>query len=165
MSELEVRVVELNPMQVASALGYGPEPELQAWGTLLQWASGQGLLHDPEACRFFGFNNPDPTPGSPNYGYEQWLEIPPHIQPDGEVKRKQFPGGLYGVTNCNLLDIGNKWQLLVAWCEASDYYQADGQCLEALKNPADFITPAGRLLLEQNRFAEFSMELYLPIAE
>jgi DNA gyrase inhibitor GyrI len=165
MSELEVRVVELKPMQVASVLGYGTEPELQAWGTLLQWASEQGLLQDPGACRFFGFNNPDPTPGSPNYGYEQWLEIPSHLQTSGDVKRKQFPGGTFGVTGCNLVDIGEKWQQLVAWREASDYYLSDGICLEALINPADFITPAGEMLLEQSRFAEFRLDLYLPIVE
>jgi DNA gyrase inhibitor GyrI len=163
MPEIEVRVVELNPMRMASALGYGREPEIEAWTMLLKWARGQGLLADLEACRFFGFNNPDPSPGSPNYGYEQWLEIPSNIQPSGDVNLVQFPGGSYAVTGCTLLDIGEKWQQLVAWCEASDCDQSGGQGLEALQNPAEFITPEGELLLDENRFEKFRLDLYLPI--
>lgn len=165
MEEIEVRMIRVEPRRVAYALGYGQEPEMQAWRAVLEWAKVNGLLADLSACQFFGFNNPDPTPGSPNYGYEQWLVVPPDLQAEGEVKIKDFAGGFYAVTSCTLLDIGQVWQSLVAWCEASEYYMSDGQCLEALLNPQDFITPEGELQLDENRFADFRLDLYLPVSE
>ncbi|NIW49114.1 MAG: MerR family transcriptional regulator, partial [Gammaproteobacteria bacterium] len=69
MSELPVRIVKLEPMTIASTYGFGEQPEIEAWEKLLSWAREIGLsLKDH---RFFGFNNPNPSPGSPNYGYEQ----------------------------------------------------------------------------------------------
>ena len=42
MSELEVRIVTLEPMRVASAHGFGEQPEEQAWtprfGVIVFWA-------------------------------------------------------------------------------------------------------------------------------
>jgi effector-binding domain-containing protein len=43
MSEIDVRIVKLEPMQVASAYGFGEEPEYIAWGKLLDWAGRQGI--------------------------------------------------------------------------------------------------------------------------
>ena len=74
-TKLDVRIVQLEPLRVASALGFGPSPEAIAWEKILGWARQNGL---PDAAstgatgkpapRFFGFNNPSPSPGSPNYG-------------------------------------------------------------------------------------------------
>jgi hypothetical protein len=75
MSELNMRIVKLDAMRVASAQGFGENPEEQAWEKLLAWAEPQGLLADQDAVRFFGFNNPNPSPGSPNYGYDQWVTV------------------------------------------------------------------------------------------
>ena len=46
MSELDVRIVKLEPMRVASLWGYGPEPETIAWEKLRAWADPKGLLDD-----------------------------------------------------------------------------------------------------------------------
>jgi hypothetical protein len=86
MSELIVQIVRLEPTRVAAALGYGASPEMEAWGKLLAWAESQGLLAEIHKHRFFGFNNPNPSPGSPNYGYEQWMTVDSSIQPGGEWK-------------------------------------------------------------------------------
>ena len=83
MGELDVRIVKLEPMRVASAYGFGTSPEEEAWGKLLAWARAKDLLN--EDVRFFGFNNPNPSPGSPNYGYEQWMTVGQDVEPEGRV--------------------------------------------------------------------------------
>jgi len=49
---------------MASALGFGLSPEIEAWNKLLKWAGLKGLLEDLGNRRFFGFNNPDPSAGT-----------------------------------------------------------------------------------------------------
>src|SRR5512136_1885712 len=98
MSQLDVRTVKLEPMRVASAYGFGPEPEGIASSKLNAWAKPKGLLGDQEHHPTFGFNNPNPSPSSPNYGYELWMQVGPDAQPEGDITIKNFPGGLYAVT-------------------------------------------------------------------
>ena len=43
MNELEVQIVRLEPMRVASATGFGESPEPLAWNTILTWAESKGL--------------------------------------------------------------------------------------------------------------------------
>ena len=100
MSELNVRIVNLEAMRVASAYGFGPSPEMVAWQNLMDWARPKGFLDFPEKHRIFGFNNPDPPSGSPNYGYEFWLEVGSEVEPEGEIRVQNFTGGLYAVTRC-----------------------------------------------------------------
>ena len=38
MSEIEVRIIKLEPMRVACTYGFGEQPELQAWSKMLAWA-------------------------------------------------------------------------------------------------------------------------------
>src|SRR5512143_3959965 len=112
MSELQVRIVDLEPMRCAGASGFGSEPEGLAWEALLKWAVPLGLLSKPH--RFFGYNNPDPSPGSPNYGYDQWITVDAPVQVEGPIKIKEFPGGLYAVTRCEgVQNIHATWQALV----------------------------------------------------
>lgn len=150
MSKIQARIVRLEPMRVASAHGFGKEPEGEAWDILLAWAKPKGLLDDLKARRFFGFNNPDPSPGSPNYGYEQWITVGPDVEPEGEVKVRDFPGGLYAVTRCEGVPNPGLWQQLVAWCEDSQYKLAPHQWLEECLTPLT---------------TEWVFDLYLPIAE
>ncbi len=136
MSEDEVRIVELEPLRVASVLAFGPQPETEAWEKLLKWARTNGLLG--EAHRFFGFNNPNPIPGSPNYGYEQWMTVGPEASPDADVEIKDFPGGLYAVLRCeSLATIGEDWGRLVSWAEAGAHTIDDRPCLEELLTSPD----------------------------
>ena len=157
MSELEVRIVQLEPMQVASFLGFGESPEMLAWEKLTSWAKPKGLLDKPEKHRLFGFNNPNPSPGSPNYGYEVWIEVGPDLEPDEEVKIVDFEGGLYAVTRCVVPTgkfdvIGATWKKLSTWREDSQYQRGQFQWLEESLplNPPD---------------TEFVLDLYLPISE
>ncbi|HRF48765.1 MAG TPA: effector binding domain-containing protein [Anaerolineales bacterium] len=148
----EVRIVRLEPMKVAAALGFGPEPEALAWEALTHWAASEGLRLNEH--RLFGFNNPSPTPGSPNYGYEQWLVLKERAIGSAEVQIKDVAGGLYAVMRCHGTPNPEIWQDLVRWREASPYRGAAHQWLEELVTPD---------LLGQ--WDQVMFDLYLPIAE
>lgn len=151
MNDLDVRIVRLEPMRVATALGFGESPEAQAWEMILAYAAAKGL--DPSAQRFFGFNNPNPSHGSPHYGYEQWVTAGAGLDGEDGVQIKEFDGGLYAVTRCEGVEsLPATWQRLVLWCEDSRYHQAHHQWLE------ECLTPPG-LPPEAMVF-----DLYLPIA-
>ena len=159
MADLDVRIVELPPMRVASFWGFGREPEGIAWEKLLAWSRPRRLLDDPEAHPLYGFNNPDPSPGSPNYGYEAWISVDPATEPEEEagVRILGFDGGLYAVTRCEVPKgdfdvIGKSWKRLVAWREDSPYRCGAHQWLE-------------QSLPETRPDLEFVLDLYLPIAE
>lgn len=157
MSDLEVRIVKLEPLHVASFLGFSASPENDAFAKLFAWAQPRGLLDDRQAHRLFGFNNPCPAAGSPNYGYEVWIVVDPDTAPDGEARMLDFPGGLYAVTRCVVPEgdfavIGNTWQQLNVWREDSPYKAGCHQWLEE-SLPLDLPGVA------------FVLDLYLPLAE
>ena len=155
MSNLDVRIVKLEPMRMASAYGFGASPEGMAhkkMNTFLKvknMLEGYGTKH-----RHFGFNNPNPSSGSPNYGYEIWVEVSSDLEPEGDIRIVDFCGGLYAVTRFqNLENIGRVWKELVRWREGSKYKPAHHQWLENLHNPMETDT------------AKLIFDLYLPISE
>ena len=154
MSEIQVEIVQLEPMRVAVAHGFGQSPEPIAWDKILAFARDKGI--DTGQARFFGFNNPNPSPGSPNYGYEQWMTVGPEVEAEGEIVIKEIPTRRYAMTNFKGLDkIGKTWQQLVLWFEDSPYQKPAHwcECLEEL------LTPPGTPL------EEYVFNLYLPIAD
>ena len=157
MKQLEVRIVTLPPMRVVCINGFGDGPEVQALDKMKAWAKAHDLLSKP--YRLFGYNNPDPTPGSPNYGYEVWITAAGSVQADGEARILGFPGGLYAVTRCEAKnpgeDIPGAWQKMVKWMEASRYHHGHHQWLEE---------HIGRLD-EQAGDQPFTLDLHLPISE
>jgi DNA gyrase inhibitor GyrI len=151
MNDLDVRIVRLEPMRVLTTYGFGESPEAIAWDTLKAWMKDNGIK--PEEHRFFGFNNPNPSAGSPNYGYEQWITVGPEVEPESDMKAKDFEGGLYAVTRCKLPDIGPVWKQLARWRESSKYTYGHHQWLEeCVWDP-------------YASFEEIIMDIYLPIAE
>lgn len=155
MNELAVRIVRLEPVRVASFHGFGPSPEHLAIQKLADWAAPRGYLQDRKQHRIFGFNNPNPSHGSPNYGYELWLVVGPEVEPEAEVPIREFAGGLYAVARCKSVEnITATWQQLVGWLANSRYGHADHQWLEEHLNDA-FPAPDEELILD----------LYAPIAE
>jgi DNA gyrase inhibitor GyrI len=154
MSEMDVRIVRLEPVRVAAVLGFGASPEGLAWDKMNAWLKATRLLEDGQAHRFFGFNNPSPSAGSPNYGYEVWVTVDEHVQPEGEMTVKDFPGGLYAVTRCQGVDnISPTWQRFARWREESRYHMASHQWLE--EHIGELEGGPEKLVLD----------LYLPIAE
>jgi DNA gyrase inhibitor GyrI len=165
MSDIEVRIVRLEPTRVASAHGFGEQPEIEAWNILLSWVKSMGMLDNLKEHRFFGFNNLDPSPGSPNYGYEQWLIVDPHVEGEGDVTTKDFLGGLYAVAGCTLSNIGESWKQLVTWVEGSKYAMGNQQCLEECLNPEIFITSEGIAAIDETMLEKINFDLYLSISE
>jgi len=157
VSDIEVRIVKLEPMRVASIWGFGEQPENIAFEKLGAWAGPRGIMDEPKKHRIFGFNNPDPHPGSPNYGYEIWVEVGPEVKPSDDVRILGFGGGLYAVARCEVpvgpYDIiGATWKKLVTWREDSEYKFGHSQWLEQ-SIPAE--APGKEIVLD----------LHLPIAE
>jgi DNA gyrase inhibitor GyrI len=157
MSDLEVRIVTLPSLRVAAFHAYSTSPEDDAWAKLEAWAKPKGYLDNLAKHRIFGFDNPGETPGSPNRGYEFWMEIGPEVQAEDGFSIKQFAGGLYAVTRCVVhdpwRDIPSTWKKMVAWAEASKYHMARHQWLE------EHLSAPGK------PGVQFVLDLYLPIAQ
>jgi DNA gyrase inhibitor GyrI len=154
MNEQSVRIVRLDPMRVASVLGFGANPEHLAWKKLREWAEPRGYFTDRQAHRIFGFNNPNPSPGSPNYGYELWMTVGPKVAADDQVSLAEFGGGLYAVTRCkSVAAIRAAWCRLGEWCERSRYTVAGHQWLE------ESVGEVSPLVSEQ----EVVLDLHLPV--
>jgi len=149
MQKFEVKIVELEAFKAASFYGFGTTPETEAHQAAKEWLEKHNLIK-PNAYRNFGFNNPNPSAGSPNYGYEVWI-VPTEGLPENHgAKEIEFAGGLYAVAYCPSLDvIGETWQKLVAWRDSSEYEWAKHQWLEELYVPWEF---------SEDRF-----DLFLPI--
>jgi len=135
VKELDVRIVELEPMRVASVRAISEAPENDAWKKMRAWAEPKSLLADPQKHPVFGFNNPDPSPDKKEYGYEFWIRVGLDIKPEGEVQVRDFAGGLYAVTRCEVTedpgkDIPEAWRRLADWVKASKYNFAKHQWLE-----------------------------------
>ena len=136
MNEEEITIVSLEPMRGARGWAFGPSPEEHAWRLLEGWARPQGVLEPDSGNRCFGFNNPSPTAGSPNYGYEFWVTAAAEAQPGEGVTLGELPGGLYAVapftgdpTNPGEA-IPAAWQRLDAWVHAQGYRHGAHQWLE-----------------------------------
>ncbi len=153
---VEVRIVELEPMWVAVARGQGRNPERRAWSTLLEWARTRGLDPYSGKHRFFGFDDPPPSPGKREYGYQQWMTVDPEVvtEAGNSVAVARFPGGRYAVTRCHgIHHITERWQRLAAWLGESEYRHRPVHELEEL------LTPEAILL------DEYVFDLYLPLAD
>ena len=109
-----------------------------------------------EDVRWFGFNNPNSSPGSPNYGYEVWATVGPNVEGEGEISIKEIPARKYAVAHCECLEtIGERWRQLVLWFEDSAYRRPAhwDQCLENL------------LTHPRTPYEGYVLDLYLPIAD
>ncbi len=151
---VDVEMRELPPMRVACALGFGTEPELEAWQHIQEFAERNGLDMSDGTHRYFGFNNPNPSPGSPNYGYEQWMTVGDDVEASGAVTLKEIPAGRYAVTRFRGLEnITPTWKRFVQWFEESGLeWGSHCDCLEEL------LTPIGAPP------EQWVFDLYLPVA-
>lgn len=139
MKKIEVSMVELAPMKVLSFLGYGESPESIAWEKTHQWMKKNEKELFTKKLRIFGFNNPCPSAGSKNYGYEFWISgIEDYLKNVKDSTQdsplvKEFPGGFYATCPMQTStgeEIPSWWAALNAWCETSPYTMAHHQWLE-----------------------------------
>lgn len=159
--EIPVEIVQLDPMTVASVQAISKSPEDDAWKKMVAFAEPKGLLKDLKKNPIFGFNNPDPSKGKEEYGYEFWIRIDPDMKLEEDVTKKKFGGGLYAVTRCNLTKEAaspllqekgalESWVRLDEWFKTSGYKKGKHQWFEKSVNPNK---PDEDLLID----------LYLPI--
>lgn len=156
METLNVTIIRLEPMLLASAYGFGSSPEDMAHQKMVAFLQDRGLLdgYGSDERPHYGFNNPSPSVGSPNYGYEIWVPVAKGTEPQGDIRLHFFPGGLYAVTRFTGLEqIGEVWQKLVAWRDQSGYKTGYHQWLERLLNPME------------KDYSRYTFDLYLPILE
>ena len=93
MTDLDVRIERLDPMRVAAVRAVGAAPESVAWQKMRAWAEPMGLLDDMEKHPVFGFNNPNPSPGQKEYGYE-FIGLWDTYEKDGvEIARMELNDG------------------------------------------------------------------------
>lgn len=147
-----VRIIELKPMTVACYCHQSASPENDATAVLHRWAKAQGYI-DQASTRWFGFNNPSPTPGQAVYGYEVWVTLPEEVQPPAPIEAKRFGGGLYAVIPAFMDEIPERWQKLVQWLKDNthQYESAGHQWLEETISPG--------LKADENA----QLDLYMPI--
>jgi len=133
MLNREFRFMSVPAMRVARFQVTGPTPEADAYALLQAWAGPKGYLGDPAAHPVYGFDNPEATEANPQHGYEFWISVGPEEQ-DPTAAYAEFPGGLYGVTECvlgdNQDDYRASWGRLEAWVKAQGYAYAPHQYLE-----------------------------------
>ncbi len=151
---LDVRIVHLEPMRVASVISDGATPEMNALATMLHWARQHQLLEGRHLPRFFGFDAPE-APNSPTtHAYEIWMTVPPTALSDDVAQIKEFAGGLYAVTRVTGVEnIFPTWQRLEKWVAGSNFHASDRPCLEEHVRFIDLMTN------------DYEVDLYLPIEE
>jgi DNA gyrase inhibitor GyrI len=143
MSIENVDIVTLQPVRVASAWGFGAGPEDIAWQKLEAWAAPLGLLRAPDA-RVFGFNNPNPSVGSPNYGYEFMVTVGPEIEPGPDIRIGELKGGKYAVMAARVDtnpgdDIPAAWRRLDKWVAEHGHRMGHHQWLEEMNGDGQLI--------------------------
>ncbi len=155
MKKDEIRIVSLSPQRVVCVHAFGQGPEEKAFDKMKAWAQSHGLTGT--TYRVFGYNNPDPTPGSPNYGYDVWMTVDAAEQGDEEARLIEFPGGLYAVLRVEVAspwdDIPSAWGRLVKWMEQSKYQMGQHQYLEEHIGPLE----------DMGGGKPFTLDLHLPI--
>lgn len=134
----EPRIIEVPGSRVVSAYGFGREPENQAGALLSEFIGLMGWSGDElKEHRLFGFNDPDPAAGSPEYGYDQWITVDegyvlPETTSDG-LSVKEFNGGLFAALRSAGIPNPDKWAGVTAWLNGSGYqYDGSRQWLEEI---------------------------------
>ena len=150
MNRFSVRIERLAPMRVASIRVVSETPEADAWQKLAAWAKPKGLLNDFSKHPVFGFNNPGPTEGQKQYGYEFWIRVEPDVAADGSVEIKEVPGGRFAVLTHDGYPTPEVWKQLWEWVQRSEYRWRKSHELEQNRNP---LGPGERAIFD----------LYLPI--
>jgi len=153
-----VRIVRLPLMTVAAYCAVSATPEIDCAKVFDPLVLGNDL-HKKSGFRSFGFNNPEPSEDSPEYGYETWVTIPENFNAPAPLIKKHFDGGLFASISAALNEIGERWTQLYKWCESSEKYDVDlsNQWLEELSmDYEEFIS-------EKHPAGEKQLDLLMPI--
>ena len=119
----------------------------------------ESSLDNPAEHFNFGYNNrppPDPSAPSGAYGYEVMITVESEVEPEGEVKIKQIPGGLYAVARCKGTDnIYPTWSYMFhEWLRTNGRYELDEENEAGLEEHLD---PS------EEKPERWVFDLYLPV--
>ena len=89
---------------------------------ILRFARSIGMESGSPDHRTFVFDNPGPSPGSPNYSHGIGLVIGPDVDAGDPVEIEEIPSAKCAATRrVGLENIGNCWRAHLAWFEDSSY--------------------------------------------
>ena len=135
---LNVRIIHLPPIEVASYHYIGHEPEEAVGDRVSRFIQESKLYEVKPDARMFGFNHPNPGVLEDGvHGYEDWVTIPQGFPLPEDFTRKTFPGGLYAALTIRFPEF-HLWGALNQWVEKSEEFDIDwrgdentmGGCLE-----------------------------------
>jgi len=130
---MEVNIKKIEPNRFASFYGFGKQPEEAAMNKLLKWCQKRNINIDDNKNIIYGFNNPNPTPESLEYGYEFWLKVSIDERPEDDVRLIEYHGGNYAITECiGAENMFQTWQALYKWCVDNKYRIGHHQALERI---------------------------------
>lgn len=130
---MEVKIKKIEQGRFASFYGFGKQPEEEAMNKLLKWCQKRNINIDDSENVIYGFNNPNPVPGSFEYGYEFWFKVGINERPEGDVRIIEFHGGNYAAVECiGVENIFQTWQNLFKWCKENNYRMGYHQALERI---------------------------------
>lgn len=133
-----VRIVLLPACTVASYHFVGENPEETVGAQMDKFVRENRLYELKPDARLFGFNHPNPSANSPQYGYEDWVTIPEDMEVPAPLIKKYFAGGLYAAHTIKFGDF-HEWSLLSKWVSDNEKYTSNyseqgeeimGGCLE-----------------------------------
>jgi effector-binding domain-containing protein len=135
IDKMNVQIVTLGPMRVASIYAFGTDPRKDAFEKLLDWSGPRGFLNRKNEHPIFGFNNPALSSKGPKYGYELWIKVGEEIEPTQDIRILDFKGGPYAVTRYEtngetIKNTSVAWQKLTDWCKKNNYRLGYHQELE-----------------------------------
>ena len=122
--KMEIRIVYLPPAEVASYQYVGENPEDSAGEMILEFIRKTGLAGIKPDFRLYGFNNPSPSEGQKEYGYEFWVTIPEDMEVEAPLKKKHFDGGLYAA-HCIKMGDFHEWEGFIRQVLESEEYEGD----------------------------------------
>ncbi len=152
---LKVEIVKMPDTKVIAVQVIGTEPETKAWQKMEAWLKEHNF--NKEELKIYGFNNPNPTPGKEEYGYEFYVPTNLNLEEDDTIKIKEMKGGTFAVTEClvkgDFEQITRSWKELIGWVKDHPDYEFEADyCYE--HHPDPNASPE-----------DFILNLYLPVVE
>lgn len=135
----DIKVLKkLEPMRVAYYCYYGKHPEDNAFAVMRDWINKTGLNINEKKIRIWGFDNPSPSEGQDEYGYEVCITIDEDMDVnDDKIQTKFLNGGFYAVIGVKTdengeigYEIMKAWKRFNNWLMDSKYIYGGHQWLE-----------------------------------
>ena len=124
LTKLNVRIVQIPPITVASYHFIGENPEETVGNVISKFAKDVNLYEIKPDAKLYGFNHPDPCETGEPHGYEDWVTIPEDMEVPAPLVKKQFAGGLYAAHTIKFPNF-HEWNSLADWVKNSDKYDAN----------------------------------------